>query len=69
MHDDTGNHAIPTLENGNTKMRKDMIDSATLMYQLVRSMPTLFEADVKMKRKRSSQRKVSDYFMPAVRRE
>ena len=57
------------LNAGNTKMRKDMIDSATLMYQLVRSMPTLFEADVKMKRKRSSQRKVSDYFMPAVRRE
>ena len=45
----------------------DAKDSTNLMYQLVKSMPSLFESDVvKKKRKRSKQRKVSDYFLPVV---
>lgn len=44
----------------------DMKDSKTLMYQLIRRMPSLFDSIAKVKRKRTKQRKVSDYFLLMV---
>ena len=39
----------------------DMKDSKTLMYQLIRRMPSLFDSNANVKRERTKQRKVSDH--------
>ena len=44
----------------------DMKDSKNLMYQRIRRMPSLFESNAKVKRRRTKQRKVSDYFLLMV---
>ena len=42
----------------------DMTDSTSLMYQLIKGVPSMFDVKGKRKRKRTRRTKISDYFLP-----